>query len=307
MAAKLVLEGITLVTIGAILLANTTGVLPWSVWWTILMLWPLLLVAAGIDILGRALNSSALRVLGSLVVIGGLVYGALAGGGRVQAPVFGTAGTQRIDYQVPADPAVSRGKATIHGSLGRLSVGPGEEFFGAAGQTSLGEPRQSEQRDDGTIAVEVGGTGGQPRVVFPGAGRSFLDVTMGRSVAWESVVIDAPLSQSRVDLSELDVAKLDATFGLSAATITFGTKAANAEASVHGGLSHLTLRFPKTLGVELASDNGLGTVSVPAEWKRTSGDGAFQGTWRSDGYDSSTSKLRIEVKTGLSGVDVQRY
>jgi hypothetical protein len=48
-------EGLTLVAVGLIFLGNTTGALPWSVWISIFSLWPLLLVAAGVDLIGKGL------------------------------------------------------------------------------------------------------------------------------------------------------------------------------------------------------------------------------------------------------------
>lgn len=70
-------SGLNVIAIGLILLANTLGYLPWSVWWNILSLWPLLLVAAGLDILGKAFGWQWVRALSGLVVLAGLVFGAL--------------------------------------------------------------------------------------------------------------------------------------------------------------------------------------------------------------------------------------
>ena len=44
---KKALNGVTVIVVGGILLANTTGYLPWGVWWGIFSLWPLLVVAVG--------------------------------------------------------------------------------------------------------------------------------------------------------------------------------------------------------------------------------------------------------------------
>jgi hypothetical protein len=71
MTVKRVFEGLTLVLIGVILLLNTTGSLPWSVWLHVLSLWPLLLVAAGLDIIAKGIDAEWLRVISSLLVIAG--------------------------------------------------------------------------------------------------------------------------------------------------------------------------------------------------------------------------------------------
>ena len=73
---KRVFDGLSLIAIGFVLLACTTGYLHWSVWISIFSLWPLLLVSAGIDIIGKATDRDWLRALSSVVFIGGLLYGA---------------------------------------------------------------------------------------------------------------------------------------------------------------------------------------------------------------------------------------
>lgn len=318
MGVKRVFEGLTLVTVGGILLANTTGVLPWSVWLTILLLWPLLVVSLGIDILGRALNSPALRVLASLVVIGGLVYGALAGAGRVQMPAFGIAGTSNRAFSL-SEPigAATMGRAEVSAGLASVKVRAGGTEVTAQGETPFGAPEFRITRSGGAADVRIASPSGGGTVVVPGSPRSFLDARLPGDLLWERIRVDSGLSEVSVDVVGLPVRELDVNTGLSNTTITFGEATApgytavpypsEMTARVSGGLSAFTLRVPPRLGVEIVADNGLGSVHVPSGWTRVAGDGPFQGTWRSDGYDTSTSKLRVEVKTGLSSVDVQRY
>ena len=42
---------VLLILIGGILLLNVLGVLDWSIWWSLLRLWPVLLIAAGLELL----------------------------------------------------------------------------------------------------------------------------------------------------------------------------------------------------------------------------------------------------------------
>ena len=45
------LGAVLLILIGVILLLNVFGVLDWSIWWSLLRLWPVLLIAAGLELL----------------------------------------------------------------------------------------------------------------------------------------------------------------------------------------------------------------------------------------------------------------
>src|SRR5665647_3985915 len=124
MELKRAAEGLTLVAVGLILLGNTLGIVPGSVWWNIFSLWPILLVAAGIDIIGRGTDNSWLRVFSSLVVIGGLAYGVLvmpATGGSwspfVLTPLSSSATAEPFDSSAPHDASVTTGRASVKGGV----------------------------------------------------------------------------------------------------------------------------------------------------------------------------------------------
>ena len=309
MEAKRVLPGLTLVTVGAILLANTTGALPWSVWWSILLLWPLLIVSLGIDILGRAVGSTALRALAGLVVVGGLVYGALAGSGRVPGPPFAAAPVrgETFSSSAPLERTTS-GRAHVSAGLARVTLDAGEDLASARGETPFGRPGFAVERESpGTADVSVCSGGEGTTFALPGKRRSFLDVRLSRRVTWERVEVDAGVSDVGLDLRDIEVAELVANTGLSSTEITFGERARDARATLTGGMASYKLRVPASLGVELRAENGLGGIDVPSGWTRTAGSGPFQGTWRSEGYDLSRSKLLVTVKAGLSGIEVERY
>lgn len=72
---KRVAEGVGSIIVGLVLLGNTFGYIPWAVWITMLSLWPLLLVALGIELLGRGLGLPWVRALSNVALILGLLYG----------------------------------------------------------------------------------------------------------------------------------------------------------------------------------------------------------------------------------------
>jgi len=63
-----VMDGIGTMLIGLVFLGNTLGYIEWSVWWVLLSLWPVLLVAAGIAIIGKGIGQQWLRALAPLVI-----------------------------------------------------------------------------------------------------------------------------------------------------------------------------------------------------------------------------------------------
>jgi hypothetical protein len=72
-AASRFFEGMGTVLVGAVLLGNTTGFVSWTVWVTFLSLWPLLLIALGISVIGRGVGLQWLRTASRILVWATLV------------------------------------------------------------------------------------------------------------------------------------------------------------------------------------------------------------------------------------------
>ncbi|MEA3453714.1 MAG: toast rack family protein [Candidatus Caldatribacteriota bacterium] len=72
MKANKIINGLTLLLIGIILLANTLNILEWSIWSNIIKLWPLFLVSWGISLIFRG---KSLSFLGPLIIFLGIIAG----------------------------------------------------------------------------------------------------------------------------------------------------------------------------------------------------------------------------------------
>ena len=87
-------EGAWVALIGGVLLGNTTSYVSWNVWWLLLSLWPVLLVAAGLKLLGRGLQQSWLRAVAGLVLVGALLF-------AIAASLTGSTGLIPASWNVP--------------------------------------------------------------------------------------------------------------------------------------------------------------------------------------------------------------
>lgn len=74
--------GVVLIVVGALLLVNTTGRLPWFFWAYTITYWPALIVGAGLAILFPRVGA----ILMILSVAGMLALGYLTAAGYVPAP-----------------------------------------------------------------------------------------------------------------------------------------------------------------------------------------------------------------------------
>lgn len=80
-----VMDGFGTMLIGLVFLGNTLGYIEWSVWFVLLTLWPALLIAAGISIIGKGIGQQWLRAVAPLVIWAALAI-AVASSLTPQAP-----------------------------------------------------------------------------------------------------------------------------------------------------------------------------------------------------------------------------
>jgi hypothetical protein len=110
-----VFEGLGTVVIGTVLLGNTTGYVSWTVWLTFLTLWPVLLIALGVSIIGRGVGMPWLRIAARLLVWATLavaVYVSLTGA---------TLGLINRDSTVVTVPG-----AGVNGQTLNITIDPGD-------------------------------------------------------------------------------------------------------------------------------------------------------------------------------------
>jgi len=72
MKSRKIINGLIFLLVGLILLANTLGMLDWSVWHNVVKLWPILLVSAGLSMIFR---ERGLSFLGPLLIFLAIIVG----------------------------------------------------------------------------------------------------------------------------------------------------------------------------------------------------------------------------------------
>jgi hypothetical protein len=310
MRAKRVFEGLFWIAVGSILLCNTLGVLRWSVWISILSLWPLLLVAAGIDLIGKGTDQVWLRVVSSALVLAGLLYGAFVMvpgtvGFGLRAPALGGPG-QAFSQSAPHDPMVQTGEASVRVGATNLTVGAGTDLAAIEGLAVHGQaPRLTTSASGGSVVVGVEEPSG--RTIILGATDERLTVRLDRQVAWRQLRLDVGAIQGNVDLRELDVSSVVVNLGASDLTLALGTRASNVAVDVNGGAASVVVRVPRSASVTIDSKSGVSNVDVPAGFERLSGSGIpiGGGSWRSAGSGGPT--IAVTVKSGVSNIAVETY
>jgi hypothetical protein len=306
---KRVAEGLGSVAFGLVLLGNSFGYIPWTVWFTLATLWPVLLVALGIELLGRGFHMDWLRALSNVVLILALAYGVFVlqpTSGRVIFP-FATSTEANATFSDarPHDAGVARGTAAIKVGATRFTLAAGDVLASIGGRApSAGTPKLSTSVEGSAAVVSV--TEPSERTVLIGTEDRSLDVTLDRAVKWNEVRFDVGAVSGDADLSGLDVSRVLLNVGASNVQLKIGGLASDVTVDISGGATSVTVLVPAGARCTVDSTSGLSNVRVPASFRQTSGIVVVgHSTFVSDGSGGPT--IAISLRSGVSDLRIETY
>ena len=290
------LFAILLIGLGALLLLQTTGVLPWEAWSGIWRAWPVLIIAVGINI---ALGRRAPWLAGALVaavLLGGLALFA-----------WGYTAETRGD---------SDSRSFMYEPLGRVETFDVEIGLGA-GELKLGSlPRESNylveaefQGEEPDASTRRSASGEYAKLnIYPkrddvlhlfGFGSEGWEVSLS-PVPTVKLTIDAGTSDMDVDLRDLRVADLSIDAGLSDAKVVMPDSAGYVRAEVDAGTGNLVVVIPPSVAARIQVDAVTGDLDVDEERFPRSGD-----TFVSPNFETRRNRIDLTIDTGISEVTVR--
>ncbi|TLM99132.1 MAG: hypothetical protein FDZ75_00800, partial [Actinobacteria bacterium] len=215
-------DGFVTVTIGLVFLAVTMGAVGWNVWWRVLTLWPVLLIALGLDLLGKALHTTWPRVLGSLVVMAALAFAVATQASAT--PSFTWMPSADAEPFSVSEPVLGTDEATLKLDAGvaQVTLGGGSDLIAAEGTSPWGEPEVSVDRSGSSADVQLTlGSSSEGPIVWPGSNTLEADVTLATDVVWDAVV-STGVSSLDGDLSDVDVRSLELKPGIADVDLKLG-------------------------------------------------------------------------------------
>lgn len=292
-------DGLVTVAFGLVFLAVTTGVVGWGVWWRILGLWPVLLIALGLDLLGKSLRTSWLRALGSLAIIGALAFSVGAQAGEFRG--FSFIGTSRGEAVNESARVGNVREATLRmeAGLANVTVDSGDELIAVDGRSPFGQPTLDVERsaDSADIELRLGETVGVTS--WPGA-ESRLDVSLSDSVLWD-IELETGVASLSADLTSVPVRSISLRPGVADCDVTLGPVpegVSEARGTIKSGVSSVVLRVPRDAEVRLESAGGISSTSVGGRLEQLE-----SGVWETPGFEAAQRGRRpvwiITAETGI--------
>jgi hypothetical protein len=286
-----------MIGLGIVLLLNTLGLLGWDVWRTILPLWPLLLIAGGVDLM-LSRRSALASLLVVVVLLGALAWAVQASGAWLSsgAPMQGETISQPLGTTTSADIEIRMGAGSLRlvaledpskliaGTIGRW---PGEQLI--RDYTISGDTASFKLRS-------------QAQSWFPFQrghdNQAVWDLRLNPDVPTH-LKIDAGAGVAMLDLARLRLTGLTVNTGVGQTTIVL-PRQGGLEARVNGGIGQTTITIPAGVAARIEANAGIGQVDVSGNFHRQ------DRYYVSPGYDAAEERMDITVDGGIGGITVQQ-
>lgn len=286
---------VILIFLGVVLLLNTMGVLAWSVWDVIIRIWPVLLIAWGLDLLiGRR------SIWGSLLVLV-LIVAVLAGALWLSWARTETGQILASEEIVQALGGATQSKVVIAPAVASLKIEALEESNSLIeGVVRLG----SGERVARDFAIEKGSatftlrSEGVPAPFFGWWGdERTWELGLNPEVPVE-LEVSLGAGQSYIDLTGLVVRGLDVSMGVGGTTITLPEEG-SVQAEIDGAIGETVVVIPQGMAARIHFSTALVSRDLP--------DG-YQGQddlYASPGYESAENRVDLEVGLAIGRVAIR--
>lgn len=288
---------VILIGAGIVFLLNNLGIIDWSVWQTLWRLWPILLIAVGLDLLvGRRfpLGSALLALL--LVVV--LVLGVR---GTIPGVIAASSVTVDRTETISQDLGDSeRASVEINFSAGNLNVDALPEGSPHLIQGSVDLSRNER------LSKDFGANNGVARLILDSQGSWSMgpDVLGGSEKRWDlgltqaiplDLVVDSGAGKANLDLTGLNLRRLDLKGGVGQVTVKLPA-AGRYEVDVDGGVGQIVLIVPEDLAARIQTDGGIGGVRAEGDFSRA-GD-----VYSTGDFSTAENRADVQVNNGIGQI-----
>ncbi len=305
------INGVLIVIVGAILLMNTTGYLPWSVWQAAVEYWPVIIIGLGIQV-----AFSKWRIPGvALAIIAILVLAILhpfpKSLGFPNRLFFQRAPMSKpLEYskqlEVPLDSEVSALKISL--------VAPALDME-AKGDHTLGQDSEyailgelSWDRYEPLVEVLPANNGSDmhasvksPVSEGKDAGKQNWNMRFHPSLPIEMTVTGGAIDLN-LDLASFFVEHLTVSAGVANVELNFGLTGQESTVVISGGVANIGLVVPESAGLKVTVSG----APLATRVKTNELDLIKQGkSWVSRGYSSASTKINVTVSCGAGSIKLK--
>ncbi len=298
-----------LVAIGTVMLLHAAGLLPAYLWDLLARLWPLLLIIFGL----AALIQERTAATNALILIGlfALVVVVFAAGYTRQALQLAVENQQDVELElqdlVVSDTDITDVTLRVAVSLTELTLDAQDEATGTLVGEFIGSTENQLALDyepvrgaQGTLVLTE--TNVNPIPILEAFGSNRLVLHLSPGVTWNLEIV-GNVGSIHMDLSELDVARVDVQTSLGDVSVTLPADS-KLTADIATRQGDVTLRYPEDLPIRFTKVHEVGLIGssdrIPSGLEQL-GDGS----WRPKIYTEADVRAFADLRTTFGDIIVE--
>jgi len=290
--------GVFLIITGVILLLNTTGQLAWAFWVDLIWLWPMLLIALGVEKLFLATKVKKLAYLSSLILVLTVVWAwaSYAGVPRADEPTYDFDADFNQTY--PLDSTVEALVADIDFGAGRLTIGSTpDQLFDGSFYSEGRRPRVTMSKHRGRVTVRIRSRD-QKRFHWPHKMKNRWQVKLTDRLPVR-LNIDCGAARLRLNLADIRLERFNIDCGASEIDLTIGVKCPRVNGYIDCGVSHVDIRIPRGAGLRVHRDVAISSFrSGEIDLRKR---GSYHET---ENFEDAAVQINLDVDAGVSALRI---
>lgn len=277
--------GIFLMTLGILWALWSMGIVSWSIVNSIAVLWPLLLVVAGVNIIFK--RNAIVGALTWVVFLGVLVsYSYFVEDVKYKD----SADNRKVVIDRRAETQKGNLKISVGGTKVTLDSDTDKMLEAEIGDRYITYNQRSDNESSDIIFEKRHFNIGSFNT---GINRFNNVFHLNKEVKW-NIELNTGALDGNFNMSQLAVEKLRINTGAADLKMTLGEKASNTQVKLDAGASKIDFYVPKNAGVKVKLDGGLNDTNFNGpEWEKR--DGYFY----AKNYEQATVKIDMDVDMGV--------
>jgi hypothetical protein len=281
---------IVLIAVGVLIALMNVGVLNWFTTLSFLQLWPVVLIALGVNIWTSGKYPFA--VILAALVVAAVLY--VSGGSWFNAKATPEQINQGLE-------SASRAVVHLSPSVGSLDLKSKEmtNLLEGTVRTALGEKVSKSFRiSNGVAFLDLQSEPRGNRInLFNGRQDRNWDLVISNRVPLE-LSIDSGVGRNTLDLRNVQLEKLDLSAGVGELVVTLPERGGY-KAKLETGVGATTVIIPKSVAVHLTVERGMGAVSVTGTFTQEGN------VYTSPDYATAENRAEVMVSGGVGSISIR--
>lgn len=289
--------GVVVFGLGLALLGANLGWWPGNIWQNLLVYWPVILILIGLRIIIK--NDNVFIVIFLFTLVGVLML-AIQNPYNIREKLQGVDDNERVSETVTEEKLDDTTSLSMEVNIGaaEMRIDGGNDLYNLTTE-NMGNIEAKTNNQNGKSTVTISEDSGN--FLTGGFSNRKFNLEIAKNVPLELSVSNGA-SEMDFDFTETALTKLNLSTGASSGTITFGTLATRIESSIKAGASKLTLRIPEGFAVKIINSSALTTFDYGELGLTKEGN-----TYTSQDYETNQKKIDINISSGASSINIDRY